>query len=348
MTPRPVGRMGAVRACLKRRHSSAPVHARRAEGRALAGPEEGSGALGARRRWLAPVFSGVLRPDWPAATPRSPRPLERPQRPRCRRSERQKAPCGPATGGARRVDSERAPAVAVRRAARPPHEWLDSGGHARRARACSRGQRGVWAWANARRRPRGAAWAGLGRGARGARAWAVVRSVNRARLRGAAAGRHGRGIDARRGWEACCKPPPSASRKPLYPVHHRGPGVLDQPSRGAHPPKHQCPPCDLQCASRPLRPRWSKSPAKQGEAGSQHAGGAQAPNLRSGSRVHASAICPPHRLQRPPPQFSFALKKKARSRKLSSPCVLGDCLRGAGPSAISTSAEALPPPVRPH
>ena len=68
----------------------------------------------------------------------------------------------------------------------------------------------------------------------------------------------------------------------------------------------------------------------------------------SGSRVHASAICPPHRLQRPPPQFSFALKKKARSRKLSSPCVLGDCLRGAGPSAISTSAEALPPPVRPH
>ena len=50
LTPRPVGRMGAVRACLKRRHSSAPVHARRAEGRALAGPEEGSGALGARRR----------------------------------------------------------------------------------------------------------------------------------------------------------------------------------------------------------------------------------------------------------------------------------------------------------
>ena len=213
LTPRPVGRMGAVRACLKRRHSSAPVHARRAEGRALAGPEEGSGALGARRRWLAPVFSGVLRPDWPTATPRSPRPLERPQRPRCRRSERQKAPCGPATGGARRVDSERAPAVAVRRAARPPHEWLGSGEHARRARACSRGKSGVWAWANARRRPRGAAWAGLGRGARGARACAVMRSANRARLRGAAAGRHGRGIDARRGWEACCKPPPSATRK---------------------------------------------------------------------------------------------------------------------------------------
>ena len=246
--------MGAVRACLKRRHSSAPVHARRAEGRALAGPEEGSGALGgARRRWLAPVFSGVLRPDWPTATPRSPRPLERPQRPRCRRSERQKAPCGPATGGARRVDSERAPAVTVRRAARPPHEWMGSGGHARRARACSRGQRGVWAWANARRRPRGAAWAGLGRGARGARAWAVVRSVNRARLRGAAAGRHGRGIDARRGWEACCKPPPSASRKKLYPVMQSGPGVLDQPSRGAHLPKHLSAPCDLVSASRPLR-----------------------------------------------------------------------------------------------
>ena len=103
------------------------------------------------------------------------------------------------------------------------------------------------------------------------------------------------------------------------------------------------------CARRGLCGEDSqRSPAKQGEAGSQHAGGAQAPNLRSGSRVHASAICPPHRLQRPPPQFSFALKKKARSRKLSSPCVLGDCLRGAGPSAISTSAEALPPPVRPH
>ena len=51
-----------------------------------------------------------------------------------------------------------------------------------------------------------------------------------------------------------------------------------------------------------------------------------------------------HRLQRPPPQFSFALKKKARTRQLSSTCVLGDCLRGAGPSAISTSAEALLPP----
>ena len=46
LTPRPVGRMGAVRACLKRRHSSAPVHARRAEGRALvcrARPRRGAG-----------------------------------------------------------------------------------------------------------------------------------------------------------------------------------------------------------------------------------------------------------------------------------------------------------------
>ena len=48
LTPRPVGRMGAVRACLKRRHSSAPVHARRAEGRALAGGRGGErGARGA-------------------------------------------------------------------------------------------------------------------------------------------------------------------------------------------------------------------------------------------------------------------------------------------------------------
>ena len=177
------------------------------------GQRRGAGRSGRGGGGWHLFFSGDLRPGWPTATPRSPRPLERPQRPRCRRSERQKAPCGPATGGARRVDSERAPAVAVRRAARPPHEWLGSGEHARRARACSRGKSGVWAWANARRRPRGAAWAGLGRGARGARAWAVVRSVNRARLRGAAAGRHGRGIDARRGWEACCKPPPSACRK---------------------------------------------------------------------------------------------------------------------------------------
>ena len=74
----------------------------------------------------------------------------------------------------------------------------------------------------------------------------------------------------------------------------------------------------------------------------------RSPGAKLESRVHASAICPPHRLQRPPPQFSFALKKKARSRKLSSPCVLGDSLRGARRSAVSTPAEALPPPVRPH
>jgi hypothetical protein len=234
------------------------------------GQRRGAGRSGRGGGGWHLFFSGDLRPGWPTATPRSPRPLERPQRPRCRRSERQKAPCGPATGGARRVDSERAPAVAVRRAARPPHEWLGSGEHARRARACSRGKSGVWAWANARRRPRGAAWAGLGRGARGARACAVMRSANRARLRGAAAGRHGRGIDARRGWEACCKPPPSASREQLFPVQHRGPGVLDQPSRGVHPPKQVATPCDFWAASRPLRPRWSKSPAKAGEGRSQH------------------------------------------------------------------------------
>jgi hypothetical protein len=74
LTPRPVGRMGAVRACLERRQSSALVYARRAEGRALSGPEAGSGALGARWRWLAPVFlrrsaAGLADSDAPQPPP---------------------------------------------------------------------------------------------------------------------------------------------------------------------------------------------------------------------------------------------------------------------------------------
>ena len=142
LTPRPVGRMGAVRACLKRRHSSAPVHARRAEGRALAGGR--GGERGARGAAEDGDGSGALtREETHSETVYYL--LHSRARCRCRRSEREKARCRPATGGARRVDSERAPAVTVRRAARPPHEWMGSGGHARRARACSRGQRGVWA-----------------------------------------------------------------------------------------------------------------------------------------------------------------------------------------------------------
>ena len=124
-----------------------------------------------------------------------------------------------------------------------------------------------------------------------------MRSVNHARLRGAAAGRHGRGIDARRGWEACCKPPPSASREQLYPVMHSGPGVLDQPSRGAHPSKHVAVVAQeiVEVACEARRGRFSargRSPGSKLEIGVKGACVGDLPASPAATAAAAVQLCP--------------------------------------------------------